>query len=80
LEGSKHVQVDIALGIPEFQEDLFTALVDVAQRSVNGSLSSLEICRERVTLYCEKRSRGVVLDRNRRMASLKTLNYECAAI
>lgn len=32
MEGLKHVQVDIALRVPDFEEEFFTALVDVAQR------------------------------------------------
>lgn len=32
MEGLKHVQVDIALTAPMFEEEFLTALVDVAQR------------------------------------------------
>jgi hypothetical protein len=32
MKGLKHVQVDIALMAPMFEEEFFTALVDVAQR------------------------------------------------
>jgi hypothetical protein len=32
MDGLKHVHVDIALGPPDYEQEFFTALVDVAQR------------------------------------------------